>query len=156
MSNGWCTAHHPALSGGVVTGVVPLAGFKPAPAEVEAQCSVQLSYRGVLDFLDCTIGGCTGGEIVQQNLFFNGAINPPQDGAQGFGKLAVVIAHCAQRAFVQAAQEGGGGGFFGVPLAVEIPHRTLAAVDFKQFSVFDKQAKTVRQFSAATGVVHQQ
>lgn len=41
------TAQHPALTGGVFFVVVPLAGFKPAPAEVEAQCSVQLSYRGV-------------------------------------------------------------------------------------------------------------
>lgn len=108
----------------------------------------------LLDFLMWTAN--TLGKRMQQHLLLDCAVHPTQDSAQGFGKLAVVIALLTQRPFVQAAQEGVGRGFFGVPLAVEVPHRTLAAVDLEQFSVFDKQAKTVRNFSAATGVVHQQ
>lgn len=117
-------------------------------------CSVELQRR--LDFLGRRIGVCIQRNRVENDVLLDCAVHPLQNGAQGFGKLAVLIPFLAQIAVVQAVQECSSRGFFRLPLAVEVPHRALAASDLKQRAVFDEQTKTVRHFPAATGIVHQQ
>lgn len=117
-------------------------------------CSVELQRR--LDFLGHGIGVGALRKRVEKHAFFNGAVHPLQDGAQGLGKLAVVITLLPQIAVVQAVQEYRSRGLLWLPLTVKVPYRTFAAIDIKQRAVFDEQAKTVCHFPAATGIVHQQ